>query len=456
MSDMDKILRQKLYDHESTLPDHLWTGIQAGLSEKRDKRGFIWMWLGGIFLAGILGAFFLYVNVAPSVESSFSNFQDDEIVSNLRVLHMESADEVIFTETNAEVYLGDQPPVVNGHVYSSAIPIQLEGKDREKVISNKEKESIYLIPNAEAKLSSSDYLERKDKVIHNDQHEREIVPSSKMVTLQPEIIDLKERIFPDPIGCANFSQRMRINIFGEGYYKPLYIRSMLGTNSPEISADYIQQRSNTESTLYSWAAGGYIGWISRYDIGAKVGVEYEVNNERFTYEDPDAIRNQTVITIDTTFNQDGTFQTTSDTSIVQLSGTELQKIHNYHKTISIPLHVMYHFAFDNFALELSGGPIINLSYMNRGKILDTTNEDRWFTKGESGTYDIYKDRLNVSFSLSASMLYSLNENIQLFIRPTIKYTPTSIARSSSPFTQRYLNSGLAIGARYYISGNPNY
>jgi hypothetical protein len=180
-------------------------------------------------------------------------------------------------------------------------------------------------------------------------------------------------------------------------------------------------------------------------------------NERFTYVDTMAIGNQTIITIDTIFNGDGTFNVNTDTSIVEVTGTELQNIYNYHRTINIPIHAIYQMNFDNnLAIELSGGPEFNISYTNRGKIVDPANEDQWFTNGLSGGYQVFKAKLNVSFSLSVGVMYSINEKIQLYARPQVKYHTASLSRESSPFNQRYLNTGLSLGARYYFSGNPNY
>ncbi|GLR16340.1 hypothetical protein [Portibacter lacus] len=439
MKEMDKILRSKLYNHESALPDDLWSKIETGI-EKKKKKGFIWFLFGGIGLLGILSAT-IY----------FSGFMDSDQMSNVPLTL--SPVYVVEQSIPAEPQQVEKLGIIDKEEKELSIPI-IDGTKKIRKDLVHQQISKPSIPEIKKVLISAQENEQHKILVEREENLKIDIP--KITVSLPALINNNERSFGDPVGCPTFSKRNRANLFIEAYYQPLFAYSQLSSNSPEVGEQYLKLRKDSESNLYSWSTGINVGWISDYNVGVKAGAEYEVINERFTYEDPAAIRNQTVITIDTIFNGDGTFDLTSDTSVVQISGAEIQKIHNYHRTLSIPIHALYQMNFNNLAVELSGGPIFNIYYKNRGKIVDPSNQAQWFTNGESGSYNVYKDRLSVGFSLSVSALYSINEHIQLFARPTFKYTPGTMSVSSSPFNQTYMNTGLSLGARYYFSGNPNY
>ncbi|WP_235298972.1 hypothetical protein [Portibacter marinus] len=455
MSEMDRILRKKLFEHESAMPDDMWSRIESGLEEKKRDKGFAWLWLIGIlFMATSVGVWF-YANGLSEGDQEF--LQDTEFALGKEaqepVQKTQDKPQPYRTNEHQEINIQTPPPKPN-----SSKPV---AKIDEVVILNSEslgevkKSNIVETPAVQSSKKRVSQVSTK-KDLAQTEIQKDLLMTSQIPRLSLTTIEQAAHVFPDPLKCTTFARKRTANIFGEVFYKPSYAHAILRTNSSEVGQDYLDQRKETEFSLYSWSAGVNLGWVSAYNIGLKAGLEYEVINERFVFEDPDAIRNQTVITIDTVFNSDGTFQTTSDTSVVQVSGTEVQRIHNYHKSFSIPIIMLYQMNFGDFAIEFSGGPVFNINYANRGKILDPTNQDRWFTKGASGSYDVFKDRLGISLSLSVSAMYSVNKHIQVFARPDFKYNPTSISRNSSPFTQRYLNSGIAIGMRYYLSGNPNF
>jgi hypothetical protein len=476
MKEVDKILRSKLYNHASELPTDMWSRIEFGMEEEKKRRGGAWMWLASLALILLAGtgyaSYQLYKNasITEAAETKVNIEEtktDNPIISNeekaairdLSTIATQSTeDETSRKEKNSSLLplsefvsnkssnskVGTSLPS-NGtsllHVSTDESPITIEGG------SSVGFDDIHGIDDGNDLLISAQnkFSERKNSSF-------EFYPMD--VDLLP--LEIEKRLFPDPIGCPSFSRRYRPNIFAEAYYQPMMAFSLISPNSSEIGDAYLDLKRDTESRLYSWSAGINLGWISDYNVGVKAGLNFEEVNERFTYEDPDAIRNQTVITIDTIFNNDGTFNVLTDTSMVQVSGSEIQRIYNYHRTLNVPIHALYQFNFDNLAIELSGGPIFNISYTNRGKVVDPSNEDQWFTNDLSGAYRVFKDRLSVSFSVSIGLMYAVNENIQVFARPALKYHPGSMTTVTSPFNQRYLNTGLSLGARYYFSGNPNY
>ncbi len=469
MKEMDRILKNKIYDHASELPSDMWSKIEYELKEERRKKFGFWYFLFGLGILLVLSGSWFYLQTEKQQKTPVST------------LSLEGPPE-IRTSTN-DALLGDKTVSISNapsnqehsHNLSSKV-----GLDQEVYTSGIEANTSNLEVNAELDISqnsrnsfdknkitrerspsdeSRKYLaeeldtpvqENKLSMSHTDDN-IDILDIEKL-SINELNIPLKD--FKDPVGCPTFSQRAPLNLFAEVHYSPLLASKFLASNSPEIGEEYINLRRNSERALYSWSAGANIGWISNLNVGLKAGVHYEVINERFSYQDPEAIRNQTVITIDTIFNQDGSLTINSDTSVIQVIGTETLQIHNYHRSVEIPLHFLYYLDMDALDFEISGGPNLNINYSNRGKIVDPSNDDRWFTNGQNENYNVFRDRLGLSLSLTVSALYNVNEKVQVYARPNFKYNLTSMARDNSPFKQRYLTSGLAVGARYYFSGNP--
>ena len=467
---MDKMLRNKLNDHASELPHDMWSRIEVGMKEEKKSRGLFYYFVGGLGIILLALAFYFtwpYTlnNNVPDHEH-FSQIAETPVEHKSSLPALESEVEEKPTATNREnpdsgisdnQSLTTFEPNVAQTNQNLAQTVE-ETKSIPSLEINTEGQSkldIMLAANisdSDENANANDFTKTKDTEIYK-QSTADLI-QLKSLSLFP--LAINDRKFGDPKGCPAFSSRKTINLFVETHYSPLSAMKLLSSNSPEIGEDYLDLRRNSERSLYSWSAGLNIGYLASNNFGIKAGVNYEVINERFVYEDPQALRNQTIIVIDTIFNSDGSVTVNLDTSVVQVIGYETLQIHNYHKSVEIPLHLSYYFDFDRIDFEVSGGPNINIDYSNRGKIVDPSNEDQWFTNGENGSYNVFKDRLSLSFSLDVSAFYNVTENIQIYARPNFKFHPNSMTTVSSPSNQRYAIVGLAAGARYYFSGNPNY
>ena len=464
MTDMDHIFRKKLSDHESQLPTDMWSKIELGLREEKPERTYLWIVTIGFTLLICITASFIYLDA--------NSAQEPDIVQNL-IIHSEVVPVKI--TSNSVTKLTDSQNVTTP---TETFPDNQANSIKEKESINfietshqptfkkkdKRTQKLFRIRDGSSKILDRAPIGFKMPALASSKEpssNNQRIKTIKAITRIPQR-DLKVEASKlnmqfEPVICYGFSKKKRIpNLFIETHYNPLLALSLLSSISSEIGNDYLNLRRNTESALYSWSAGFNIGWVSNFNFGLKGGLNFEQINERFSYQDPDAIRNQTIIVIDTVFNTDGTFIINSDTSTIQVSGVEMLQIHNYHRNIEIPLNLLYQIDMGDMAMEISGGPVINLKYSNRGKIVDPANNDQWFTNGENGAYQVFKDRLSVSFNLSVSALYNMNENVQLYVRPNFKFHPDTWSRNTSPFNQKYANIGLAAGVRYYFSGNPNF
>lgn len=452
MSTMDDFLKNKLFDHSSELPKDMWQKIEAGINEDTNKRGFFIYFLTGflfLFFAGSL-TYFIWPDssIIPTEQLNLEKgIMTTPVNSNL------------VQTGNAEKNIPEEKvslDIVPSTKVSAEVAIVQE-KSTRKESSSDQKTNL---TNAINENESSDIFlsDSIDINYTNNSYSKSNHRSIEALSQDLLGLEMPERSFNDPIGCPTFSSRRSIpNLFIEGYAGLVYAQQRLAIQGAETSPDYLQLRRDSEAPLISWMAGINVGWISKYNVGIKGGLNFETINERFRYTDSIAVRNQTVITIDTMFNTDGSISSiTSDTSVQQIFGYEDQSVYNYHRTLNIPVELLYQFDLGAVDIEISGGAIFNIRYSNRGKIVDPSNEDRWFTNGENDTYKVFKDNFSTSLTFSVSALYSLNSHLQLFARPNIKYTLNTLSTSSSPFNQRYMNYGVSVGARYYFSENPNY
>ena len=120
----------------------------------------------------------------------------------------------------------------------------------------------------------------------------------------------------------------------------------------------MDERDNTESELLSFNLGVQLGYIHPSGFLVKTGMQYTHINERFLFVKENVIKIQTQITIDTMYNQDGSFSIHRDTTVNEIYGREEMKTINQYRMVDIPLVLGYRFKKGNFNIEINAG-IIN-------------------------------------------------------------------------------------------------
>ncbi|MBI1222831.1 MAG: outer membrane beta-barrel protein [Bacteroidetes bacterium] len=119
---------------------------------------------------------------------------------------------------------------------------------------------------------------------------------------------------------------------------------------------------------------------------------------------------------------------------------------NSYTFLDIPILLNYHmYTTNKWDLGLSGGPVFNLAFRQRGQIVNPSVTDVIKLNGASNPYKGYAG-LNVMFNLTAS--YKLDKHFDLLFEPGLRFGVTSLTNSSFGMTQKYNSYNLFTGVRY--------
>jgi hypothetical protein len=102
MKHIDNLFKEKLYNHEASVPEGMWEKI-APIAEEESGRALIWFWFAGL-LALALGAYGIYNMIdTDSPKDPTTLAYEDQIQSpNLSVNNSLTANEKILPETISE------------------------------------------------------------------------------------------------------------------------------------------------------------------------------------------------------------------------------------------------------------------------------------------------------------------------------------------------------------------
>jgi len=117
-------------------------------------------------------------------------------------------------------------------------------------------------------------------------------------------------------------------------------------------------------------------------ISFKLGVNYSQINERFTWQDPESIREITIVDTDPISGD------TLNTYVTYEYGTEVEERINKYKSIDIPILIGYEKHFKKkLSFSMNAGIYLNLIAKQRGMFIDPTGDRSWFSS-DDGTYDV--------------------------------------------------------------------
>ncbi|HFB99986.1 MAG TPA: hypothetical protein ENJ53_04200 [Phaeodactylibacter sp.] len=147
---------------------------------------------------------------------------------------------------------------------------------------------------------------------------------------------------------------------------------------------------------------------------------------------------ETIITIDVT---------TGDT-LGYTEGIRDVRIKNRYRMVDIPLLIGYEVPMKRFKLSVNGGVYLNLMSKQSGAFFSPL-EDKvvYFTEGYPDNYDIFKDNIGMSVFLGLGFNVPLTQKMQLIIEPHTRYYPKSFTIRNYILNQKYITGGVMIGLR---------
>jgi hypothetical protein len=258
----------------------------------------------------------------------------------------------------------------------------------------------------------------------------------------------KQNIQNIPLGapeipCPTSKPRGDGHWFTEWYFSPDVVSRKMGGNTQSQPA---LQKDSTESPMISFSAGFNIGRQFGDHFNIRTGLRYTQVNETFKFTNITDIRNVTVITRRLVIRNPGDTIVVSDTSFIQQIGTRTVSNINRYSTLDIPLIVGYAFNLNDWRINLSAGPIFNITSWYNGDALDA---NRNVISLKSTGY--YKTNIGLGIFTGINFMKPLNDHWDFMVEPYLRMNLGSMTNDGAPFTQRYTTYGVNIGLRYLIN-----
>ena len=456
MDSLEKIYKEKLQDIEIQTSDKVWTNVSKALiRQRRIKRFLIYFFVAtGIALILGLGIYLTRSNSKTKDQSGKNSRVIAEISDNINtntnqannsISSNENSQKLNIQKVNSESDINnvaDFPTIPN----NASIVYQTSKKHIKPTLKNIE----YIVQNGSLQDQSMD----KPITLANINESKEFINISRLISIKPLSIlkysgsgieTFKFKIIPQ--GILNDCFPSRVNKwFMDLYLSPDYAKKSL--TGPK--QDYIDSRISSESALLSYSGGVMAGYKINDNFLIKGGMNFTRINEKFHIVIKDVKNTQTVITIDTVWNSDGTYNITRDTTIKEIYGKEdIQKINKY-SMIDIPVIFGYQFKHNDLNLGINAGVILNILSFQEGKMLNMSGEVETFD-GHSDNPDIFNKNLGVSIYTSAYLGYRINDNLEIFAEPKFRYFLKPFTNTNYPLTQKYSKFGISMGPRYFFN-----
>lgn len=491
MKNMDHFFKEKLQHHEVPVPDHIWDRIEAAQQlEKRKKRPFIF-WLLGISaflcLGAIYGFYTLHTTDSKSdkphshnmtadlnLQQNQSNSSNDTKQGTLHTQHNTTSGLMKNVHTKSNTISALPNKTLNSISSKTIIekqPIQSPTKqltysERKRKIYTKKTNSKYSntpIPYLETKNSqkedlakSSDVHERHIRVLDSENQNKlqknntlETIPIyTKENNTLSNISKLNLTPIRPVVECPEFNKRNHYFSI-RAYHASNYMMKALTSRNVEGGQDYLKERLETEKARYSFSDGLLIDYHTGIGISLSSGIEYNQITESFKYLDQDSRKTKTVITIDTTYNNDGTFSTSRDTFRIDLKGVEYNSFTNRFRMINIPFQLGYEIEGERFDIGVRGGVNLNVYFKPTGRMLGSNGKPTYIQPekaDDEGT--IFTKKATLSYEFMISLNYHLTSNFDLTVEPYFRNHIGSFTKTSYPIEQRYKVAGIRIGGRY--------
>ncbi len=446
--------------------DLLWAGL--GLEDEQEKKKPIWMfWLLGLFFALVLATLILYADNSVDEQALIvENESTEQLDLN------ESMEQGFIDETNIADSVEDNPITESINVHSSQIiksqaNTTVQNKKLEEVknddnnafsqdnkvvsiavnisktnINSGEGENGFL-PNDEAidqeelplrtvKQDNINYTQGQNNnsgAVAQNNVNKEFIEENRMLLSVDNLATIGLSTFnqsKDPLRISNESliqpideQRNRWSI---GSYAILYktTRTLIGTDKNQ---EYINARNNTERSLETFVAGGFLEYkVTRHNY-LRLGIEHQSISERFD------------------------FSTEADSSylknLIAYDATVYRKWLNYnrHQLINIPITLGFNTDREkwNFMAEIT--PVLTIKKSFDGTFLQEESNIPENTNQFSTDF-------SVAGRLALGLSYQYDDHWSLSFMPSFQQHFKSFSREDAGYEQKYTMIGVQLGLKY--------
>ncbi|MCB0703755.1 MAG: hypothetical protein KDC34_00530 [Saprospiraceae bacterium] len=434
---MDDIIRDRLTDHDAGAPMHLWANI---VQERKSKKrlGFLFFFKGGaVGLAILAVSWVLWANLSGktlSPEPNSTPLNTDVEWTNTLSENIEnipvSADPAESSEMAIEEALSSQVVEQKSAVGNAALQ-----SDESRQANN----SLVDVLTPKSGFTTMPVSEESpEAAVEEEASAVSDVLLEPIPVYVPAPLETALAEGARPGSCVSFADP-NWRTYVELYFSPDYAIRSLTAKSSEFG-EYATLREK-EAFQFAFTTGMRWNVVSPKGFGIRVGLQYAQIGELFTYTDPGAVQ----VNISNEY-EDGVL-ISSDTTYVY--GDSTFEIHNYYRTLDVPVMLGYEWEFQRMSFSVYGGIVANLWFGKKGKFLGPDLEQvLTFTDGDPNEYLAFKDNLSAHFAGSFGFHYQFAPNYYMLVEPHFRYFPNGITRDDYGLTQRYFVSGIALGLRY--------
>lgn len=477
MTPIDKYFRSKLKNHVTEVPEILWDKIESqlpapGISIVRR-----------LAYAGLMTIMALTIILVVGITSDKSIESDLELSpiatetsgqNHDDILNLLTHNQVLFTENNTGSISPEDiqsAPIREASVASVSIKNTRNNISNSYILSVEDNAHLSNISSEnlhfenekssdEATDDSTDTRMNENAVSmltlaqnESKDHHLTAIPAIGIYELLSE--NINSNLLPgvkfnlNQQTCPSFSFEPS-GFFADAYFSSDFNKKHLNSKAEQTN-QYLLNRTNSEKPLYSFTAGFRVGYTPLKKIELMTGVEYKQINEKFEYIDPESNQTRLVTIKDYVYQNGKIIDSIITQEVIIIPGTVKYTVYNSFRSIDIPLIAGYNiFNQGRLNVNVSGGPVFNLTSLQRGMILspDVDGKAIRITSDDEQSIQIYKQSTGISLSASVSIRYRLTKDMAIFAEPGIRTQLKSVTLDEYPLEQRFTTVGIAAGARY--------
>lgn len=263
----------------------------------------------------------------------------------------------------------------------------------------------------------------------------------------PGIPRMRKPKFKTDIHCYKFSKNTGNLVWSADLYGGPGLSPRTLTDTGAESSVYTHARKATESSAYTWHAGGRVNLQLRNGLTFATGIEYTQAGDVFDYTD--TLATQSTTRIDSFFAADGTFLY-ADTNRILVLGTLIKRVHNTYRYLDIPLLAGIEIPLKRSMLMVHAGPVFNIVSRQEGEILDPALHPRNIDSGRADRLPAYRSSLGLSLYIGGGILFPLTQNLSALVEPRLLYRINPVTLEGYPMTEKRHHAGLSLGLRYHF------
>jgi hypothetical protein len=249
--------------------------------------------------------------------------------------------------------------------------------------------------------------------------------------------------------CPTITGPRRNDLYLEFYVSPDYaVRSF---QKADILPNYIALRKNTEDSRTGFSTGFRIVKNTGEKTLLKTGVNYTQINERLRLIDQNQKQITQIITIRTIINSPGDTLFIRDTTYYEQTGSTYRTSFNRYRFIDIP--VLFSYEFGNpeiMSFAITAGPVFNITSFYKGEVLDTSLKPVRISTAAGKGVQNWRSNIGMGFFASFAVFKRINERMQIFGEPYLRYNFNPVTQNNTIVQQRYATTGMQLGIRYNL------